>query len=158
MDAAVQAFINLRDQRSAAKAKVMDAMGRAKLADSRGEDSSALWDVVERYGAKNGIEGELTKQMQEAADAYVAANPQFFATVSHFATEEAKAKVFAGVDNDGNQILVDGQDALVRLIDVLRNQGDVEGAERLTMFELAKFARKDIGTVQSFTLRTGGSR
>lgn len=156
MDEAIKAFIEVRNQRSEAKAKVMDALGRAKLADYRGEDSSALWEAVERYGTPRGIEGRLTQQMQDMADTFVAAHPQLFVNVDGFATEEAKTPQFAGVDNDGEHILVSGHDALIQLIDTMRRLGDVEGTERLVMFELARFARQNIGTPIGITIRPVG--
>lgn len=156
MDEAIKAFIEVRDQRSEAKAKVMDALGRAKLADYRGEDSIALWDAVERYGTPNGVEARLTQQLQDMADAYVAAHPDVYADVEGFATEGAKARKFVGVDNDGNLILVSGHDALIHYCSALRILGDVEKAEQMVMFELARFARQNIGTPIGITLRPVG--
>lgn len=139
MDAEVQDFIDKQAEKSAAKERALTALGAAKLAELRGEDSAAHRAIHAAEGFATGNEGRLHIELQEMADAYVAAHPEFFVAFDGFATPEK-------------------QGDLVTLISVLRDQGLVEEVAKLTMFELARFERQNIGAVMRAQVRVAGGK
>ena len=136
MDPDVQAFIDKQAERAAAKEKVMEALGRAKIADHLGKDSTADWAIVTEQGSPDGVEGRCSAEMLAMAEAYVAAHPDTFAFLNHFATPYR-------------------HDDLVRMIDAFREQGLVEQTQLAVMFELVKFERKQIGGEMKAKMRVG---
>lgn len=132
MDAEVQAFIDKQAEKAAHKEAVMVALGEAKLAEWQGRDASAYWDTVISRGI-NGDEGKAFAEMAEMAEAYVAAHEAEFAAFEHF------------VVSDNPTLADEGHRKLVALIDNLRQTGSDELCAKLTMFELVRFERQNIG-------------
>lgn len=130
MDPAVQAFKDKMAEKAAAKQKVMEALGRARL-----NDDPKDWAIVEKEGV-NGTEGAAMAEMQKMADAYVKANPDQFVNVAGYVSPE-------------------GQDNIIQLISVFSQAGMEEEVLKLTMFELAKFERQEIGVQTRAKVRVG---
>ena len=139
MDPAVQAFKDKKAEKAAVKAEVLAALGRAKLAEAKGQDASADWAIVEREGFRSGTEGRLHNELQQMADAFVEAHPELFANVEHLVNPE-------------------GHHRLVRMISIFRQEGLEEEALRLEMFERARFERQEIGQAIRAKVRMAGGR
>ncbi len=90
MDKDVQAFKDKMAEKAAAKEKVMEALGAARLAESQGKDASKFWEVVAEQGIK-GVEGKAMAEAQKLADAYVQAHPEQFALLADQVTPEMQA-------------------------------------------------------------------
>lgn len=130
MNAEVQAFVDKWAEKTAAKYDSLEAVGEAKLAELKGDDkkAKAAWKVVEKRGFTQGDEGDLYGAAYDLAEAYVDGHPAEFASFEQW------------VSPDGG-----GHETLVRLIDTLREHGREEEAAKLTMFELVRFERQQIG-------------
>lgn len=127
-------FRQLAAEKSAAKELALDAVGRAKLAESQGKDASAEWAIVAHQGL-SGVEGEKFAAMQSLADATVEAHPELFAHLESYANPA-------------------GQDHLVKMASAFRVLGLEDEKTAVTMFELAHFERKQIGVVTQAQMRS----
>lgn len=110
------------------------AEAKAKVMEAVGKED---WSTVASHGV-NGAEGRAMAEAQAIADAYVKANADQFAAVADYST-------------------TDEQTQLVALIDLMSKAGMEEAALKLTMFELARFERQEIGVATKAKVRLGNS-
>jgi hypothetical protein len=108
------------------------AAAKAKVMAAVGEED---WATVAEQGI-NGVEGKAMAEAQAIADKYVKAHPEQFAAVMDYST-------------------TDEQVQLVTLIDLMSKSGMEEAALALTMFELARFERQEIGVATKAKVRLG---
>lgn len=132
----LQQFRDLMADKAAAKQLVMAALGRARLAEHNGQDASADWAIVDEKGV-NGIEGEKMAAAQALADATVAAHPELFSHLEQYVNP-------------------DGMEQLVKLTSLSRDAGMEDEATAITMFELARFDRQQIGVQTRGVVRLAG--
>lgn len=138
MNAEVQAFVDKMAAKSAAKARVMEALGKARLAELQGEDATEHWDVVASQGLE-GVEGVAYRAAFETAEAYVTAHPEQFAFLEPYVSPERHGE-------------------LVDLATVFRERGLDEEATKVTMFELVRFERQSIGAETKAKVRMPGGK
>lgn len=108
------------------------AEAKAKVMEAVGKGD---WATVESQGIR-GAEGKAMAEAQAIADKYVKDNAEQFAQVADYAT-------------------TDEQSQLVTLIDLMSKAGMEEAALKLTMFELARFERQEIGAQAKAKVRLG---
>lgn len=137
MDKEVQAFLDKAKEKAGAKAKSLEAVGYAKLAELEGrrDAADAAWATVAEYGFSEGYEGKLAAELQDLADKYVAAHPDTYAFFEGFVRPDGTA-----------QEQEKAHDALVAMCGRFRKSGDYESAAKAEMFEMARFPRKNIGS------------
>lgn len=131
MDDKVQAFLDKRAEKAAAKEVVMDNLGKALIADKRGEDSADNWKAVEEFGIHGGKEGQLQDEAHALAAAYVADNYD-------------SMNVYLGTRT---------LEECVNLVEAFRTQGMTEDAARVNMWIEAKFEYQTIGGVAKVKVR-----
>lgn len=132
MDSQVQAFKDKMAEKAEAKQKVMAAVGEKD------------WKAVATHGI-SGKEGQLFAEAEQIAKDYVANNEAQFAMAASYSDPVQSA------DENG----LTGHDKLVSLIDLFSKAGDEESALKLTMFELVKFERQEIGVTHRAKVRLG---
>lgn len=133
MDPQVQAFKDKMAEKAAVKNdKVLPAV------------AAGDWATVAKEGI-NGTEGKLFAEAEAIAKKFVADKPDTFAIVA------AHSDPSQPLDEKG----LSGHDKLVGLIDLFRQAGDDESATLLTMYELAKFERQQIGVQTRAKVRIG---
>lgn len=139
MDPAVQAFNDKWADKSAAKQESLIATGAARLAEWKAEqaltdseraehqaEADRQWAIVEARGFASGDEGRFYNEALELAEAYVDSHPELDAMFGRYVTNDSK-----------------DQDFLVKLASVMRKTGRDEESDVLTMFELARFERRN---------------
>lgn len=126
MDKEVQDFITAWENKSTSKALALEAIGEAKIAELRGEDATSLWQLADSKGRAEGDEGRYYDEAFSIAEAYVNGHPEVFSSFERL------------VNPDDHEILV-------TLINTFREHGREEEATQLTMFELVRFERQQIG-------------
>jgi hypothetical protein len=136
---------------TAAKEKVMGALGEAKLAEKEGRDTDAeaAWGVVMANGMSEGVEGAKKAEARSIADAWVDANPE--------RVEEIKSLAKAYQQLNPALNLTD-QQACVPYIDVLRAAGDQDKLTEVKMYLLSAFEPQHIGGTVQATVRIRGTR
>lgn len=127
-------YRKLDEERAAAKMEVLQAIGRAKAAEYKGEDSASDWAIVDAQGI-NGVEGEKRAAMQAVADKAVKDYPEAF---SHLAQYKGSA---------------DGQESLVKMANMFGKSGMKDEKLIVTLFELAHFERQEIGVRAQVKIR-----
>lgn len=110
------------NDKTAAKDRVMKALGKALLADKGGNDSQKDWQEVEDYGLKNGVEGRKNAEMLDACDAYVAAHGDEF-------------NLYRGMELED----------LVKTLEVFRDAGLEEQAWRVQVWLTHHFEPQHVG-------------
>lgn len=93
------------------------------------------WTTVTAEGL-TGTEGKAMADLQKMADTYVNAHPEQFTAVE-------------------GSVSSDGHDHIVKMIDIFYGAGMEEEALKMTMFELAKFERQQIGVATRAKVRVG---
>lgn len=121
MNEELERFKAVKEEKAGHKAAVMEALGRAKLADRNGEDSEADWQIVTERGVA-GEEGKLHTQLVELADAYVEANPNVFSTYESMELED-----------------------VVKAVDVFRAAGMEPAVIQAEMWLLHRYEPQNIG-------------
>lgn len=123
----VSQFRQVWAEKTAAKEKVMAALGDAALAERDGKDAKKFTNVVAKQGHENGTEGEKQAEAQALADALVVSHPELFTFL------------------EGQT-----QEAIVSLVDAFRAAGNEDMVTLATIYELAHWERQNIGgTVQA---------
>jgi hypothetical protein len=132
----LQEFRSLLAAKATVKTKVMHAMGEARLARLKGEDDAPFNAVIEEYGIR-GKEGELMAQAQALADKVVTEHPELFVNLEAYADE-------------------DRQKDLIKMASVFKRGGFEDERTLVTIFELARFERQNIGGRVKAQLRLPG--
>lgn len=127
-----QQFREIWAAKTAAKQTAFVAMQQAKRNDANGQPSSDEWSTQVEYGIK-GIEGEKHAEAQKLADDTYREHPEWFA----FFVDKNQAEV-------------------VDLVSSFRGLGLEHDATLATMYEMAKYERRNVeGTVET-KLRIAG--
>jgi len=150
MDPAVQAFNDKWAEKSAAKQESLEATGAARLAEWKADqaltaderavheaEAERQWGIVEARGFASGDEGRLYNEALDLAEGYVDSHPELDAMFGRYVTGDSK-----------------DQDFLVKLISVMRKTGRDDEADALTMFELARFERRNYTAAMQAVVRT----
>lgn len=120
MDAKIERYQQLREQKRDAKAKALEAAGKARLAESKGKNADKHWEAVEEQGF-NGAEGRYEAQAAAVAAAYVEAHMERFMLLEGKTREEC-----------------------VKLIDACRANGLGEEVLLFEMWLQSKFERQSV--------------
>lgn len=139
MSTETEQFRQLLVEKSEAKAKVLIAVGAAKVADPDSREAADAWAIVAEQGIDGGVEGEKMAALQALADSYVTDHPELFVTFEPYANP-------------------DGHEQLVTMVSILRESGFEDEATLATMFELARFKRQQIGVVTKAEVRLPGGK
>lgn len=124
MDSELTAIRDAWKRKTEAKARVMAAVGEAKLAEleHRDADAAIAWGVVATNGFNGGTEGEAEAEARALADAYVESRPDLFRFYEAFS-----------------------EDDCVRLLEGFRDSGNEEGVWRTQCWLWFRFPKKHIG-------------
>lgn len=114
------------------KARVMEALGRAKLADVRGEPSENEWQIVMDFGV-NGDEGRLHREVVDMCDDYVEAHSGEF-----------------GLFRDKEE------DDVVKMLEAFRQLALDEDAWRAQAWLFHKYEPKNVGGPMKSVVRIRG--
>lgn len=120
MDAEITRYQQLREQKRDAKAKALEAAGKARLEEAKGKNADKHWKVVEEHGF-TGHEGRLEAEAKAVAEAYIEAHPERFVLCEGKSREDC-----------------------VRLIDAYRQAGLPEEVLLVEMWLQAKFERQSV--------------
>ena len=135
MSAETEAFRTVWAEKSAAKERVMEALGRAKLAERDGKSAAADWKIVADQGMTTGVEGMKQAEAQAMADGLFTNHPELFTFFTDKTVEQ-----------------------LCTLADAYRAMGLEDDLTLLTMYELARFERQHIGGTVKARIRLPGGK
>ena len=87
MNAELEAIKDTWRKKTEAKARALEAVGEAKLAEKEGRDSSKFWATWEKNGIE-GLEKKLADEQLALCEAYVTAHPEEFTEIQNMSLEE----------------------------------------------------------------------